>query len=268
MYRWIKFAMRNAGLIFLAMIMIIAGGLYANGAMKMEEMPNVDIPYLQVVVPYPGATPAQGLDNVGKPLEQGLAGLKGLKNLYLTSGSSYVAATLEFDLNVAMDQAEKDVNSALATLKLPDGVQKPQLSLEGPNAVPVVSFGITGNVEQSIIQQYVDEHVKPLFASVQGIAAIDVQGTAVKQLNVKLDPAKLKTEQLSLDQVKQALQANNIGIPAGQVTLDGKALNVEVGSKLKSIADAQNMNLVIVEQDMSSLSNAFKSVGDGFGADR
>ncbi|HBP65121.1 MAG TPA: acriflavin resistance protein, partial [Desulfosporosinus sp.] len=126
MNSFIRFSMKNVGVIFLAMIAILAAGFYSSLTMKMEDMPNVDIPYLSVVVVYPGATPEQALEDVGKPIEQAFSSLKNVKNLYISSGSDYTAATLEFNLNQSMDQAEKDVNSALATVKLPEGAQNPK----------------------------------------------------------------------------------------------------------------------------------------------
>src|SRR5437868_5090385 len=65
---WIKFSLKNAGVIFIAMLMVIAGGIYSVKMMKMESMPSVDIPYIIVQVPYVGATPEQGLEDIGKPL--------------------------------------------------------------------------------------------------------------------------------------------------------------------------------------------------------
>ncbi|HWJ02533.1 MAG TPA: efflux RND transporter permease subunit [Verrucomicrobiae bacterium] len=265
MNNWVRFSMKNAGVIFIAMLMILAGGIYSAISMKMEEMPNVDIPYLSVVAVYPGATPEQALEDVGKPMEQALSGLKNLKNLYVTSGSDYVAATLEFDLKQPMGEAEKDINSALAGLKLPDGVQKPQVSKEGPNAEAVFSFAVNGNTDQATIQQYINEQIKPLFSTIQGISSVNVQGQSEKKLYIKADPDKLQEHNLSLDRIKQALLANNISVPAGQVTVDDKSLNVEIKKKIQSVEDVKKIDLVIVDQDMSALTDAFKSVGDGFG---
>jgi len=266
MNAWIKFSMKNAGVIFIAMLMILAGGLYSKMNMKMEEMPNVDIPYLNVVVIYPGATPDQALEDVGKPLEQALSSIKGLKTQYVSSGNDYVAATLEFEMDKSMDEAQKDINSALASVKLPEGAQKPKISTEGPNAAPVYSFGITAAADQATIQQYIDDKIKPVLSTVQGISSIDISGTSEKKVYIKVDPDKLKEHNLTLSTVKQMLQANNIGIPAGQLTLDGKDLNVEVRKKINSLEDAKNIQLVVVDQDMSALTDAFKSVGSGFSA--
>ncbi|HZW82507.1 MAG TPA: efflux RND transporter permease subunit, partial [Candidatus Deferrimicrobium sp.] len=265
MRAWINFSMRNAGVIFLAMLLILGGGLYAKSSMKMEEMPNIDIPFLNVVIVYPGAIPEQVLDDVGKPVEAALSGLKGLKNMYVAAGNDYAAITMEFDLSKSMDEAQKDINSALATVKLPEGAQKPRISTQGPNAAPVYSFGISGGEDQASVQEYVNQKVKPAFASIPGISSLDVNGTGEKKIFIKLDPAKLKDKNLSVAVVKQMLQANNIAIPAGNLTLDDKDLNVEVRKKVGSLDEIKNIELVAIDQNMSGLADAFKAIGSGMG---
>ena len=261
----IRFSMKNVGVIFLAMIAILAGGLYSSLTMKMEAMPNVDIPYLSAIVVYPGATPEQALEDVGKPMEQALSGLKNVKNLYVSAGTDYVSATLEFNLNQSMEQAEKDVNSALATIKLPEGAQKPKLVKEGPTAVPLYTFSVTANTDQATIQEYINDHIKPLFSNIQSISSVDVKGMSVKKLFIRVDPNKLKKENLTLDKVKQMLLANNISVPAGQLTVDDKSLNLLVGNKLHSLEDLKNVQLIAIDQDMSGITDAFKSLGQGVG---
>ncbi|MFV9510093.1 efflux RND transporter permease subunit [Tepidibacillus sp. LV47] len=264
MNSWIRFSMKNVGVIFMAMILILLGGVYSASNMKLEEMPNVDIPYLTVIVAYPGATPEQSLEDIGKPMEQAFSGLKNIENLYITAGTNYTAATLEFNLDHSMDQAEKDVNSALATIKLPEGAQKPQIRKEGPTAAPIYSFSVTANEDQATIQQYIKDHIQPSLATIEGVSSVDVKGLAEKKIFIRVDPQKLKDKNLTLDQVKQILLANNISFPAGEVTADNKSLNVEVGNKIHSIDDLKKVQLISIQQDLSGFSNAFKSVGEGF----
>jgi HAE1 family hydrophobic/amphiphilic exporter-1 len=143
MQSWIKFSLKNAGVIFIAMLMVIAGGIYSVKTMKMESMPNVDIPYIIVQVPYLGATPEQGLEDIGKPLESTLSGIKKLDNLYVEAHSNVVVGILEFDMSKDMDEAEKDVTTAVASMKLPEGAEKPQILKDGPSAMPVFQFALS-----------------------------------------------------------------------------------------------------------------------------
>src|SRR3972149_2374401 len=77
-----RFSIRNPSVIIIMIAALLGGGIYSYTQMKMEEYPNVDIPYLTIGVVYAGATPEQTMNDIGKPLEKALSNLKGLKNLY------------------------------------------------------------------------------------------------------------------------------------------------------------------------------------------
>jgi multidrug efflux pump subunit AcrB len=262
----IKFSMKNAGLVIMAILLILGGGIYSVREMKMESLPNVDIPYMNVSVVYPGATPDQVLEDVAKPLEQQLSGIKGLKNLYVTAGNNYGNVFMEFEMSKKMDDAEAEVNAALAKVKLPETAQKPEVRQHGPSADEVFMFAVDGGgADQAVVQQFIEDKIKPQLATVPGVSQVNVFGSAKKKLFVRIDPDKLKEHHLTLDQVKQALLANNISAPTGEVTLDGKTMNVQVGKQLTSIEDVKNVNLILVEQNMKGMTDAFQQVGDGMG---
>ena len=258
--------MKNAGLVFIAILMIFAGGFYSVANMKMESLPNVDIPYLNVSIVYPGATPEQVLRDVATPLEDQLSTVKDVKNLYVTSVANAAYATLEFEMSKSMDDAEKDINSALGKINLPDSAQKPEIRKEGPTSEAVLTFAVGGGgASQADVQQYVEEKIKPAVSGIEGVSKVEVDGSSEKKLYVKVNPDKLKEHNLSLDKIKQALLANNVSAPAGAVTLDDTTMNVQVGKQLNSIEDVKNVSLILVEQNMSGMTDAFKSIGDGMG---
>ncbi|MFD3448757.1 efflux RND transporter permease subunit [Microbacteriaceae bacterium 4G12] len=243
---WITFSLRNAGVIFIAMLMVLAGGLYSIKTMKMEEMPNVDFPYMVVKIPYVGATPDQVLEDIGKPLEQTLSSIQKVNNLYIESHSNFVIAIMEFEMNRKMDEVEKDVATAVSSLKLPDGAGKPVVMKDGLSQAPVLTFALSAeNGNQSDISQYANDKVKTSLSNVDGIGKIDIAGETEKQLAIKLDVEKMKEHRISYDTVKQALLANNFSFPAGQLNINEKALNVQADHKLKSLNEVKNIEIVI-----------------------
>ncbi|WP_066400543.1 efflux RND transporter permease subunit [Neobacillus mesonae] len=245
MQSWIKFSLKNAGVIFIAMLMVIAGGIYSVKTMKMESMPNVDIPYIIVQVPYVGATPEQGLEDIGKPLETTLSGIKKLDNLYIEAHSNVVVGILEFDMSKDMDEAEKDVTTAVASIKLPEGAEKPQILKDGPSAMPVFQFALSSETaSQSDLTQYINEHIKPALARIDGAGAIDINGETEKEVAVKLDPKKMKKFGISYETVKQTFLAHQFSFPAGQVNVDDKTLNVQADFKLGSVQDVENIQIL------------------------
>ncbi|MCM3766056.1 efflux RND transporter permease subunit [Neobacillus niacini] len=245
MQSWIKFSLKNAGVIFIAMLMVIAGGIYSVKTMKMESMPNVDIPYIIVQVPYVGATPEQGLEDIGKPLETTLSGIKKLDNLYVESHSNAVVGILEFEMSKDMDEAEKEVTTAVASIKLPDGAQKPQIIKDGPSAMPVFQFALSSDTaNQSDLTQYINEHIKPALTRIDGAGAIDINGETEKEIAIKLDSEKMKEHGISYETVKQTFIAHHFAFPAGQMNIDNKTLNVQADFKLGSVQDVKDMKIL------------------------
>ncbi|MGG1677946.1 efflux RND transporter permease subunit [Neobacillus sp. NRS-1170] len=245
MQSWIKFSLKNAGVIFIAMLMVIAGGIYSVKTMKMESMPNVDIPYIIVQVPYLGATPEQGLEDIGKPLETTLSGIKKLDNLYIEAHSNVVVGILEFEMSKDMDEAEKDVTTAVATLNLPEGAEKPKILKDGPSAAPVFQFALSSETaNQSDLTQYINERIKPALTGIDGAGAIDISGETEKEVAVKLDPEKMKSYGISYETVKQTFLAHHFSFPAGQVNVDDKTLNVQADFKLNSVKDVEEIQIL------------------------
>jgi multidrug efflux pump subunit AcrB len=244
--KWIQFSLRNAGVIFIAMLMILAGGFYSVKTMKMESMPNVDIPYLIVQVPYVGATPEQALNDVGKPLETALSGVQKLKNLYIESHSNYVLSILEFDMDKKMDEAEKDVATAISSVEMPDGAGKPVISKDGPSAAPVFSFALSSEtVKSTELSHFFNDQIKASITTVDGVGKINVYGEAEKQLSVELDLDEMKEKGITYDLVKQSISSHNFSFPAGQVDLKGKTLNVQADNKISSIQDLKDIQIAV-----------------------
>ncbi|MET1249318.1 efflux RND transporter permease subunit [Sporolactobacillus sp. STCC-11] len=241
----IKFSLRNAAVIIIAMILIVVGGLYSVKTMKMESMPNVDIPYLVVQIPYPGATPEQSLNDIGKPLERSLSGIDQVKNVYIESYSNVAVAVLEFDMDKKMDEAKKDVTSAIASTDLPDDAGKPVLQEQGPSAAPVFSFALSSkDADQSDLTQFIDEQIKPAFSKIDGAGTVDVYGETDKQIHIELNTKKMKQYGITYDAVKQAVQANNFSFPAGQVFINDQTLNVQSDATLQSLKDIRSIVLL------------------------
>ena len=109
----IHFSMKNAVALFLMVFLIIAGGVYSLKEINIEKYPNVDIPYMTVVIVYPGSSPEQVMREIGEPIEREFLNIEGVKNVYTDAKANVVASTMEFDISVSMDDAEQIVRSGL-----------------------------------------------------------------------------------------------------------------------------------------------------------
>lgn len=260
-----RFSLKNVGLIFIIIALIFGGGIYATSTMKLEQFPNVDVPYLSLNIVYPGATPSQVSEDVGKPIEDEFSKIANLDNLYVISSANSANIMMEFSMSADMGKAESDVTDALAKVKLPDTAKADPVQKLGPTSQPIYLFAVKSNHDsQEKVQSFIEDTIKPKLSGIQDISDVTIYGTTDKQVNIKLDPDKLKSNNLTIDKVTQAIQASNLSAPTGQVTINDKLMAVQVGKPLSSLDEIKNLSIMVVTQNSKGMTDAFSSIGTGF----
>jgi multidrug efflux pump subunit AcrB len=240
----IRFSMKNGVALFLVVFLMVAGGIYALKEINIEKYPSVDIPYLTVVIPYPGASPEQSMKEIGEPVERELLNLDGVENVYTDGVANAVYATLEFDMSTDMEEAEQTVRASVDKVRLPELAEDPLYYLSGPEPDPTIfSMGIYAEESQDNVQQYVEEEIIPRIEVIEGVSEVVVGGTGDSTVSIRLLPEELKERGITLDDVKTAISANNLTIPTGDISVGDKVLPVRVSKELESIADVENIQL-------------------------
>ncbi|WP_433750105.1 efflux RND transporter permease subunit [Falsibacillus pallidus] len=242
----IQFSMKNTVALLMMVFLVVGGGIYSLQQINIEKYPNVDIPYLTVVIPYPGASPEQSTRDIAEPLERELMNIDGVKNVYTDGGANAVYETLEFSLDVKMKDAEQSVRSAIDKVKLPDNAGNPELIKQGPEADPAVyTLGIYSKGDNESLQSYVKEKVVPKLESIEGVSKVDVGGIEDKNVFIRLIPDQLTKYGLTLEDVKRTIEANNFNIPTGDIKSENEVLPVRVSKELKSLEDIKNIKLFL-----------------------
>jgi multidrug efflux pump subunit AcrB len=249
----IRFSMKNAVAIFILIFMLVGGGIYSIMQMKMEKYPQVDIPYLHISIYYPGASPEQVMQDIGYPLEQQLGNIKGLSNLYSGSNPGGFYAVLAFSMTASMEQGEKDAREAVAKFKLPDTAQTPSFYAEKLDA-EVYTVAVYGGTQEAA-QQVVEETLQPAIRSIDGIDVVNIAGIHNKKVFIRLHPDALLTHKLTLDQVKQFIQANNASFPIGDLKTTDQTLPIRVNNSMQSLEDIQNIPILTTENKPLKLSD-------------
>ncbi|RDI45411.1 efflux RND transporter permease subunit [Falsibacillus pallidus] len=242
----IQFSMKNTVALLLMVFLVVGGGIYSLQQINIEKYPNVDIPYLTVVIPYPGASPEQSTRDIGEPLERELMNIDGVKNVYTDGGANAVYETLEFNLDVKMKDAEQLVRSAIDKVKLPDTAGNPELIKQGPDADPAVyTLGIYSKGDNEKLQSYVKDKVVPKLESIEGFSKVDVGGIEDKNVFIRLIPEKLTKYGLTLEDVKRTIEANNFTVPTGDIKSENEVLPVRVSKELTSLEEIKNIKLFL-----------------------
>ncbi|MHB1628462.1 MAG: efflux RND transporter permease subunit [Bacilli bacterium] len=266
MSRFTAFALKNGAVVAILVLFLIGVGLYSGSTIPMQEYPNVAIPWVQVSVPYPGSTPQQAFQDVGRPLEKAFAGISGLKNMYDFSAAGAVNFSLEFHYSRPISSILRDIRTAVANAGLPSAAGTPQIQQATPGSPNVFQFALSAPGSLYPIQDYAKQTVQPALLAVNGVSSVDIRGAAKRSIYIDVNPALARANGVTLQNVASALQANQLNAPTGDTRIGGVQMPIVLHNQYASLAQIRAVPIVTVTQNMNGLKNAFQGVHSGMSA--
>jgi len=239
---------QRAAVILFALILLAAGGFTAT-RLQEELLPNVSFNTVTVVTADPGASPNTVLKDVTKPVEVAVAGVPGINTLASTSARNASVVTVQFNYGTDINQAESKISTAVSGLPFPTGVLAPKVSTVDFSAFPILYLGVNNtNGKASLQDTYtlVNTQVKPQLEQISGVAAADVGGGANPRVTVTLSPTLMAKYGVTPAQVSQVLQANNVGIPGGNVTNNGVTEPVVTNGSLDTLTAIRDLPITVL----------------------
>ena len=223
------------------MLAIALFGVVSYRALSVSDLPNVDFPTLQVNASLPGGDPATMASAVATPLERQFTSIAGLDSMTSSSSTGSTNITLQFDLSRDIDGAAVDVQTAIAEAMplLPPGMPAPpSFHKSNPADWPIMSFAVTS---KSLPLWTVDEYAETLIAQrismVSGVAQVQVWGTQKYAVRVQVDPDKLNSKHIGINEIDTAINGWNVNLPTGTLYGPHTAYNVQANGQLMNAAD-------------------------------
>jgi len=241
---------QRSAVILFAVILLAAGGFTAT-RLQEELLPNVSFNTVTIVTADPGAAPQAVLNDVTKPVEVAVAGVPGINTLASTSAQNASVVTIRFNYGTDINQAESKISTAVSGLPFPAGVQAPKVSTVDFSAFPILYLGVNNTNNKATPRELQDTYtlvnteVKPRLEQLNGVAAADVGGGANPRITITLHPGLLAKYGVTPALVSQALQANNVGIPGGNVTANGVTEPVVTTGKLTTLARIRDLPITV-----------------------
>src|SRR5213596_3377717 len=203
------------------MLAIALFGVIAYRTLGVSDLPNVDFPTLLVTANLPGANPDTMASAVATPLERQFTTIAGLDSMTSNSGQGSSQITLQFDLSRDIDGATVDVETAIAAAMplLPPGMPTPpSFRKVNPGDMPIFNLFLTSpNMRLSDLDEYAESMMAQRISMVDGVAQVQVFGTAKYAVRVQVDPNQLAARGIGLNEVDQALREWNVNIPTGSL---------------------------------------------------
>ncbi len=191
-----KLSVKKPFTILVAVILVIVLGVVSVTSMTADLLPDMSLPYLIVVTPYPGASPERVETDVVKPLESALGTVTGVQNVFSTSAENYAMVQLEFQEGTNMDTTLIKVNSAIqeVSVNFPDMCGTPsviELSMD-MMATMYISVSRDGN-DIYQLSEFVSNTVQPYIERQGGVASVSGIGLVHQSIHVELDKNKIDT---------------------------------------------------------------------------
>lgn len=233
----VNFVLKNKLAVWLLTILITIFGIYSGTRMKMESIPDISIPYLVVMGVYPGATPEQVMEELSVPLEKAVEGLEDVKAVFSTSSPNVSQLQVEYEYGVDMDEKKRQLQSAVDSVTLPEQVEEPSIMAISMNMMPVVALSVSSAQEDIVeLTSTVENVLVPKIEKIDGVASATITGQHVEQVSFTYDTDKMIQLGLTEDDVKQMIEASNLGVSLGlydfvvgkeAVSIDGTLGSIE-----------------------------------------
>ena len=198
---------------------LILGGLYSYSRLGYELLPKFSLNLITISTPYPGASSSEVENSVTKKIEDAISSVENVKKIESKSfeGLSTVSLTLtsDADENESLNDAQRKINAI--EKDLPDDVDPPSLSKFSLSDLPIITIGATANMEETAFYDLLDKKIKPVLSSTKGVGQVTVIGGSEREIQVNIDPEKVKGFNLTLPQVVSIILSSNIDYPTGNL---------------------------------------------------
>jgi HAE1 family hydrophobic/amphiphilic exporter-1 len=236
-------------------LLILVLGFVSITRLQVDLMPKMTFPIATILTSYEGVGPQEIENLVTKPLEGVLGTVANIEGITTYSSTGQSIALLEFDWGTDMDFALLDVREKIDLIKgyLPDGVGTPQVFKIDASMMPIINLAVSGDSDLATLKKVAEEEIKPALERLSGIASVDVAGGLVSLIKVEADPIKLNAYGLTLQNITQILQAENLNLPGGTVQSGNLELVVRTTGEFERVEQIANLNLVSTRGAMVKL---------------
>lgn len=257
-----RISLANKSIVALVTIAILIFGAITIPTLKQELFPSISLPAVSVVSVYQGASPAIVESSVTNPLEQNFQGIDGVQTITSYSNESTSIIEVEFNYNSDLDKAQQTLTQRIAQVQssLPTGVT-PTVKSFSVSDLPVIQLAVTSDADSATLATQLQQTVQPSLERINGIGSVNVTGVRNQIVSITLDPTKMKAKGLSIATVEAALTANNLTLPAGDVTSNGQTVPIKVGNTLNSLDDLKN---IVVGTSTTGGSSAAGAAAGGY----
>lgn len=221
--RVIELSLRHRFLVLLATLAIVIGGAVAFRRLPIDAFPDTTPIQVQINTVAPALSPLELERQVTFPVEQAISGLPGLEEVRSLTRFGLSQVTVIFEDGTDIWLARQVVAERLRGVVMPPGIGQPQLGPVATGLGEVFHYVVTGDLPLSELRAVHDWIIKPQLKPLRGVAEVNAWGGDERQFQVVVDPAQLHARGLTLSELAEALEHNNMNVGGGMLDQGGQS---------------------------------------------
>ena len=227
-------------------VLLTLAGIMSFNAMKVQQFPDLELPTVTVSASLPGAAPAQLETEVARKIENAIAPLSGLKNIYTNVQDGSVSVTAEFRLEKPTQEAVDDVRSAVQQVRsdLPGDLRDPIVSKMNLSGAPILAFTIrSARMDDEALSWFVDNTISRALLGVRGVGSVARVGGVTREVQVALDPLKLQSLGATAADISRQLKAVQTESAGGRADLGGSEQPMRTLATVATVEELSRLEL-------------------------
>lgn len=228
----------------LLVLALVVFGFSSLTTLRLELMPDMDMPIMMVMTIYPGADPESVEALVSSEIEGQVASLSGVDSVMSYSQENMSMVLLQYDYSVDTNDAYLDLRAALdiTASSLPEDCQEPMVIQMDINAMPSIMYSVS-TTDGSDAYSLVNDTIVPELEAVSTVASVDVTGGREHYIRVLLDEEALNQYGLSMSQVAQSIGATDFTIPLGSLEQGSQSISAISTSENQTVEELKRIPL-------------------------
>jgi len=226
------------------LIFLIFGALsYIN--LNLNQMPDVEIPYVTIQTVYPGAGPKEIETLISKRIEESVSTISEIKRVESYSLDGVSIVMIEFELGKDIDVANQETKDKVDLIvnELPDDAELPIVQKVDFTAFPIVDVILSGDLDPRTLYEFADKTLKDRFSQINGVARVDVVGGQEREIRVMMDNRMVFENSISFPQMIQILGAQNMNLPGGYFQINNQEYTVRFNGEFQDLQEMRDMEI-------------------------
>jgi multidrug efflux pump len=229
----------------LLMVALLLVGMVAYKFLPLSALPEVDYPTIQVQTFYPGASPDVMTSSVTAPLEVQFGQMPGLAQMFSRSSAGASVITLQFSLDISLDNAEQEVQAAInaATNLLPADLPAPPIYAKvNPADAPILTLALTSKVlTLPDIEDLAETRIAQKISQLAGVGLVSISGGLRPAMRVQVNSLALSAYGLSIDDLRTTIANANVNTPKGNFDGPSRSYTINANDQLKDAASYRDL---------------------------